>query len=58
MICQCARWTEVFSLDRLNIVDPKGREIRSKGTEALCTFLPQWAEAPIQQSQDKADDYG
>lgn len=36
-----------------------GRRSReSEGTGALCTFLPQWAEAPIQQSQDKAGDYG
>lgn len=27
-------------------------------TGVMCTLLPQCAEAPIQQSQDKADDYG
>lgn len=27
-------------------------------TGALCTFLPHLAEAPIQQSQDKADENG
>lgn len=27
-------------------------------TGSLCTFLPKLAEAPVQQSQDKADDYG